>query len=343
MIIIRCRHCQARVQIPSPGTYRCHNCKQIIEVNEESYPEIFRKLKSTTETAELADVDSIDSNNKEQDTSLSYYGAKCKRHPHNHATRSCARCGDLMCDSCAIRLENRYYCSDCIARIQSKVAVLSEEEQRSTRAEKSSIPLENYKKEGYFKTFFLTVWIGLYKFYELFDKSGRRAKIGTALAYGVIMNCIYEIVRFAAVNFFKYKSLELPKDAPPLIKEIYSTYADVKLTYFLTAPLRALLGIILLALIYHIGVMIVGGAGKYETTLKITCYSMSSLAFTIVLFPVPLLPWILALVFGILIVIQGSIQYHKIPEGKAIFVAFFPYIIILFLAVLVGLIFFITG
>lgn len=317
MIIARCKHCQARVQVPSPGVYKCHSCGQVFEVNLEELP----KNKPSTSPA------SVEIQKKQ------IYGPTCRRHPDRGAEKFCKSCGDFLCDDCAIRVENNYYCSECIRKFDSRK--VDSTQRTETVVGESSIPFENMEKLGFWKSILLTFKELFLNFGKFFDRTDGNSYVKRAFLLAVSIQVLGRIVDYIAFNYFKFgEDIDL-EQVPEFMREFYEEFVIVSIKSVLLSPIQATIGILIIAVIYHIAVKLVGGVGSYLTTLKITSYAFATQIILVILFPIDILPAIIVFILSILIITQGCIRLHRLSEGRSVFVALSPYILFALLVVMV--------
>jgi hypothetical protein len=325
------------VQVPSPGIYRCHNCREIIEVKDETAAEKNTEGLAEAKTVKIADQlrrSAVSSATESESDSPSAF---CRRHPGKKALRTCRNCGDLICEDCSIRLENTYYCTECIRKIQESVSGRTSVKDKNPAPGESSIPLENAEKDGYIRSFFNTIKKIFLDYARFYDDTGKTTHLGRAALYAIIITFIYDLARFLAVNYFGLTAEKPAENLPPLLKDIYNSFSSPNLPSVILSPLATVIGLIILSAIYHLAILIVKGGGKYSTTFKITCYSISAQIINIVLIPVPLLGTLVSFIFGIIFITQGCYKLHNLSEGKSVFVALFPTILVvclIFLAIM---------
>jgi hypothetical protein len=97
-------------------------------------------------------------------------------------------------------------------------------------------------------------------------------------------------------------------------------------------PLVAILWIVIAAGIYHLMLLLLGGArGNFETTLRVVAYTMGATSLLQIL---PMCGSFLAAVWSIVVNIIGLAQAHDVSTGKAVAAVLVP---ILACCVLVGL------
>ncbi len=319
MIVLRCKHCQARIQVPSPGIYKCHSCGEVLEVNIDEV----KKMRSSRTAEKTVNLEGEE---------RSHIGPTCRHHPGAPAEKFCTSCGDFLCDNCAIKVEHRYYCRSCLARLRNEEEV--NQQKREIPEGESSIPLENYRKTGFIKAFFLTIKKGIVEYPDFYDRTKPSSHLGLATFVMVVIQFLNKLVDYIAYSNFNRAPAIDTTDMPERWKEIIEKIAIPTFESLALSPVTAVVSLVILAGIYHIAVMIVGGKEGYLTTYKITAYSTIAQIFTAILYPVPVLPFLLVFVFTLLLIIQGCVKMHNLSDGKAIFVALFPIIVG---AVLLGL------
>ena len=81
------------------------------------------------------------------------------------------------------------------------------------------------------------------------------------------------------------------------------------------APVAAILGMFIAAGIYHLMLLLLGGArGTFETTIRVVAYTMGSTSLLQIL---PMCGSLLAAVWSIVVNIIGLAQAHEVSTGKA--------------------------
>lgn len=328
MIIVRCQNCRVKVQVPSPGVYRCHNCREVIEVTPDSIAVKDNKSIPEAKTINLNDQ-SIDRENFSSEPEKEFPSAFCRRHRGKKATKTCNNCGDLMCDDCSIRLDDKYYCPECIRKIQNVAQQSRTIGDNAPAPGQSSIPFENASSGNFPLSFLATIKKIYLNYAQFFNKTGKDTFLGRATIYAIVILVFHEIARFAAINYLGLVPEKATGDMPPIMKEIYESYSMPTIKSLLISPLTALFGLVILSAIYHLGVLLIKGGGSFKTTMKIVCYSNSAQLISIIFLPAPLIGAMLSFVASIIFVTQGCIKLHNFTEGKSIFIALFPTILLI--------------
>jgi hypothetical protein len=127
----KCPNCQARLELPHSGAYRCERCGARFEVTlgADRPPQVaaprypYGAAPAGHWPTELGPemgafiLPTAPGNSAPADWSLAeaveFSGAPCAVHPGNPAERVCERCGDFMCHLCTTLSEGRAYCPKC--------------------------------------------------------------------------------------------------------------------------------------------------------------------------------------------------------------------------------------
>jgi hypothetical protein len=341
MIVLRCKHCQARIQVPSPGIYRCHNCGKPVEITLEEVQKSHIPVDSYAKTVQYDKNLNIPSHipkhqNIDDDKSINAF---CRNHSQRKAIKACRSCGDLLCEDCAIKLDTFIYCRKCLLKIQKESTTVQKPKlEIAFEKGESSIPLEQRSITNYFSKFFLTIKEAILNNRKFFTNTTKNRHLVKAIIFAVIMNFIYDLTRFLAFNYFGVVSKGFPQDVEGLIAKIYAVYMNASIETLAISPAVILILVLILTLIYQFGIFLFRCKGDLLGTFKIVCYATASQAFSIILVPIPFFGAPVTFIFFIIIMIQGFIHLHKFQDEKAILISLFP-IMIIILTIIVGVFF----
>jgi hypothetical protein len=121
-----CPQCQARLEVPAPGTYPCTSCGSPVEVaataaDPLTEPSGAAPAAPAEEPTLIGEAPAVEVGAAAPAAWGSIAGtsmaatlqAPCAGHPGNLAERVCERCGDFMCRICTTPVEGRAYCPKC--------------------------------------------------------------------------------------------------------------------------------------------------------------------------------------------------------------------------------------
>jgi len=192
-----------------------------------------------------------------------------------------------------------------------------------------TIPWEDREEQGFFASLWATFTEVMFSPSEFYSKMPPKGKVGSALLYAVllgILGLILSAPTFFLLQFPIAKSLSLPtEDFYALLLGFY-TFA----VFF--SPLIIILIYFVLAAVYHLCILLVGGSGGFDATLKVIAYSASTSVFQV-------LPYVGGFVGGIYSVVLWAIGFqkaHKLSPVRAGFAALLPIIvgIVLFVSII---------
>jgi len=192
-----------------------------------------------------------------------------------------------------------------------------------------TIPWEDRDEQGFFASLWATFTDVMFSPSEFYSKMPQKGKVGSALLYAVLFGILGLILSAPTFFLLQYpiaKSLSLPtEDFYALLLGSY-TFA----VFF--SPLFIVLLYLVLAVVYHLCILLVGGSGGFDTTLKVIAYSASASVFQV-------LPYIGGFVNAIYSVVLWAIGFqkaHNLSPVRAGFAAFLPVIVgfVLFVSII---------
>lgn len=110
----------------------------------------------------------------------------------------------------------------------------------------------------------------------------------------------------------------------------------MSLVFIVIAPIFVLIGLAIQTVVFHLCLMLVGGAnGGFDTTLRTCCYASTVQLAAII----PLCGGLVALVWAIVLLIVGLAIAHQTTQGKAAVAIFLPLVLCCVCAVILGVMF----
>lgn len=157
---------------------------------------------------------------------------------------------------------------------------------------------------------------------EAFSRIRATGDLGRPLLYavlfgwiGIIASQIYEIALRGAL-------WKMIPGLPGLEEQIFSTGASVAM--MVLAPILVLIGVFVGALIFHLFLLLVGGAsGGLASTIKVVCYT-STVQITQV---VPVCGGLIGALWALVLYIVGLAAAHRTSYGKAALAVLLPMVL----------------
>jgi len=169
---------------------------------------------------------------------------------------------------------------------------------------------------------------------EFFRQMRLETGAGPALLYALIMIIMGQAFNVFWQQFFAHRFTEYFEDFSPFVEHLMAVSGAQQLVL---GPLLALLGLFVGTLIYHLSLVIVGGARHgMATTFRVLAYAES----TQLLMVIPLLGQFIAMVWSIVIMIIGFKEAHETTMGRSVLAVLLPILfccaLILIMVMLVG-------
>jgi hypothetical protein len=187
---------------------------------------------------------------------------------------------------------------------------------------RSGLPWDERQSRGLFNAFFETLTMVLGKPGVAFTAMKREGGFGDPLIYAVIGGSFGAIVYIIYNFFFSSLGTFLDRDNP-LLHMIGTGVGSIFAIIFI--PLFIVLGTFIGAAIFHLCLMIVGGAKQpFETTFRVVCFSGGSINPLLV---VPLCGGFIVGIWKIVLYCIGFARAHETDTGRAVLAVLLPVIV----------------
>ena len=188
-------------------------------------------------------------------------------------------------------------------------------------APRSGLPWDERQSKGLFHAFIETLQMVLTRPSEAFTAMKREGGVGEPLFYAVIGGSFGAV--FALAYNFAFRSLAL---FPTRHTAFDNMIGGVGLIFLLIlAPLLIVIGTFIGAAIYHVCLMIVGGAKQsFETTFRVICFGGGSVSPLLV---IPFCGGLVVLVWKIILYSIGFARAHETDTGRAVVAVLLPLIV----------------
>lgn len=172
---------------------------------------------------------------------------------------------------------------------------------------------------------------------DFFSTMRREGGLGSPLLYGLLGFCGGMIASTLYQTFLRGFGVPgLPAEAT----EMVASLVGVVLVIFI-APVIALVSLFIGSAIYHLLLMLLGGARQpFETTFRVVCYAGGS---TSLIQLIPVCGFVAGPIWNIIATILGLARAHEVSTGKAAAAVLLPIVLccvvaIFFIATIVALI-----
>ena len=191
----------------------------------------------------------------------------------------------------------------------------------TTAAPRSGLPWDERHSKGLFHGFIETLQMVLTRPSEAFTAMKREGGVGEPLFYAVIGGTFGAVFAFA--YNFAFRSLAL---FPTRHTAFENMIGGVGLIFLLILmPLLIVIGTFIGAAIYHVSLMIVGGAKQsFETTFRVVCFGGGSVSPLLV---IPFCGGLVVLVWKIVVYSIGFARAHETDTGRAAVAVLLPLIV----------------
>jgi len=159
---------------------------------------------------------------------------------------------------------------------------------------------------------------------DLFFRTMRReGGIGGPIVFGVIGSLLGGIV--GAMYQMVLSTLMAGMHSPAAAREQVLAGAFSTGCLIVVMPLAAVLGMFIGSAIYHVMLLLLGGARRsYETTLRVSAYGTGA---TSVLSLIPICGAFIGAIYAIVVAIIGLARAHEISTGKAAAAVLIPIVL----------------
>jgi hypothetical protein len=192
----------------------------------------------------------------------------------------------------------------------------------STSVPRNGLPWDERHSKGLFSAFIETLQMVLSRPSQAFTAMRREGGLGEPLLYAIIGGSFGLIFYFAYQLAFQ--SLGMFATRPnPLAHLVGASIGGVIL--FIFVPVIVVLAVFLNSAIFHVCLMMVGGAKQpFETTFRVICFASGSV---IPLMVVPLCGGLVAGVWDIILRCIGLARAHETDTGRAVLAVLLPVIV----------------
>ena len=206
----------------------------------------------------------------------------------------------------------------------------------ATIAPRSGLPWDDRQQRGILRAFFDTLVMVLTKPAEAFAVMKREGGLGEPLMYAIIGGSVGGVIYFL-YNFLLGSAHLLGSHENPMLQMMGSGIRP--LFFIILVPLFVTIGAFISSGIFHLCLMIVGGAKQpFETTFRVVCFAGGSANPLLV---IPICGGLIAGIWKIVLYCIGFARAHETDTGRAVLAVVLPLIVccggIFALVMMVGL------
>jgi len=191
----------------------------------------------------------------------------------------------------------------------------------TTSAPRSGLPWDARQSKGLLSAFIETLQMVLTRPSEAFTAMKREGGLGEPLLYAMIGGTFGTV--FVFIYNFAFRSFAL---FPTRHSVFENMIGGVGLIFLLIlTPLFVVIGTFIGSAIYHVCLMIIGGAKQsFETTFRVVCFGGGSVSPLLV---IPFCGGLVVLVWKIVVYSIGLARAHETETGRALLAVLLPLII----------------
>lgn len=197
---------------------------------------------------------------------------------------------------------------------------------------------EDRQKLGFFQALWETWKESVFYPNKFFSRMPFTGGLGSPILYALVLGwpifAIAQLTGFLMSSFWMSLLSNFIPESEMLIGRAFQAW--ITLLYIAIAPFFIVLGLLIVAGIYHLLFMIFGWANRnFEATFRATAYSYGPLVFSIV----PACGGLVGFIWAIVLLITGFKHMQRTTGGKAALVFFIPLILCCCLMLFLGLLF----
>jgi hypothetical protein len=186
---------------------------------------------------------------------------------------------------------------------------------------RAGLPWDERQTKGFFNAFIETLQMVLIRPSEAFLAMKREGGLSEPLLYAVIGGSFGAI--FAFLYNFLFRSFALFPNRHTAFDQLVGGIGLIFILVFM--PLIVVIGTFIGSAIYHVCLMIVGGAKQsFETTFRVICFGGGSVSPLLV---IPFCGGLIVLVWKIVVYSIGLARAHETDTGRALLAVLLPLIV----------------
>ena len=202
----------------------------------------------------------------------------------------------------------------------------------ATIAPRSGLPWDDRQQRGILRAFFDSLIMVLTKPTEAFAVMKREGGLGEPLVYAIIGGSVGGVIYFL-YNFLLGSAHLLGSHENPMLHMMGGGIRP--LFFIILVPLFVAVGAFISSGIFHLCLMIVGGAKQpFETTFRVVCFASGSANPLLV---IPICGGLIAGIWKIVLYCIGFARAHEADTGRAVLAVLLPVILCCGGAIVLGM------
>jgi len=202
----------------------------------------------------------------------------------------------------------------------------------ATIAPRSGLPWDDRQQRGILRAFFDTLVMVLTKPAEAFAVMKREGGLGEPLIYAIIGGSVGGMIYFL-YNFLLGSAHVLGSHGNPMMQMMGGGIRP--LFFIILVPLFVTIGAFISSGIFHLCLMIVGGAKQpFETTFRVVCFVGGSANPLLV---IPVCGGLIAGIWKIVLYCIGFARAHETDTGRAVLAVVLPVVVCCGGAIVLGM------
>lgn len=187
--------------------------------------------------------------------------------------------------------------------------------------ERYGCPWEEREKHGFMEAFFLTWKNSVFSPRNFYRGVPPEGSIWNALFYAMVVGSIGMSIQLIWEYIFRAMEVPIMMSSQQFL---YLMGGKMLLILIILSPILVAMLAFITSGIYHVCLLIVGGANRsFKTTFKAISYGSGTGLFSIV----PIFGQLVALVWGFVVAVVGLREMHKTTTGKVVIAIMLPLIL----------------
>ncbi len=335
----QCIRCATVFESPQADTHICPNC-HFVFTERDTIEMTEKKDKKKVASSVSTEMSEVKHRLFEENT------PRCAFHPDVDALGHCRRCGRPLCYACANDEGEGLLCKPCeegrspidvppppqeavAERTESgRLRPLDRESVSNILARGPYVAWEHRKQIGYVRAFITTLSQSLFSPVRFFSKTPITSDYQSPLSYGfiwTIIGIIGGIFWRVVVWIYSGASAIFKGEQLPFSFSL-SQRGAVGTFLLLASPLFGMAVLLSACALYHVFVvMMTSRHARFQSTMRVICYS----AGTNVFFFLPFFGALIGGVWQLVLVTVGLREMHRMAYPTAVAVALIPYTLLL--------------
>jgi len=244
----------------------------------------------------------------------------CKFHTDRPQEYTCETCQAPLCHDCGVDILGHVYCLQCKEEV---LRSYERGETVETGAARGPSPFENRREIGFLRGLTETLKESMFRPQEFFGRIEPEANLGDAILYGVIVGSVAGVIgQVWQLAFGDAFQQFLPIEYRDARSEAIQRMLNIIMLFGM--PLIVLVYGFLQSAVYHLALLVVGGAGRsFSATARAVFYGYGATVWSVI----PFCGGLIGGLWALIITIIGISKLHDTALWKAIVAYFLPILV----------------